>query len=119
MHAFYNIQIGTRQRRFLIELFRVLFAHQGRASFTNLARYSTLHEHTFRRHFARAFDWFSFNLVLVRLRAHPDEVIIGVFLRQLSAQEWHKDLRPRHVLLARGQGHSHRARSLALGRDRR
>lgn len=93
MHAFYNIQTGTRQRRFLTELFRVLFAHQGRATFTNLARYSTLHEHTFRRHFAHGFHWLFFNLVLVRLRTHPQETLIGVFFRQLPAQERHEDLR--------------------------
>ena len=79
MRATCNTAIGKRQRTFLVELFRVLFAHQGRATFTNLARFSTLHEHTFRCHFARAFDWLSFNLALVRLSAHPDETIIGVF----------------------------------------
>lgn len=79
MALIYNCTIGRRQRAFLLELFRVLFAHQGRATFTNLARYSTLHEQTFRRHFARCFDWLSFNLVLLRLRAHPGETLIGVF----------------------------------------
>ena len=64
MHTIYNISVGKRQRAFLSELFRVLLAHQGRATFTNLARYSKLHEHTFRRHFKRAFDRLAFNLVL-------------------------------------------------------
>lgn len=79
MALIYNCTIGKRQRAFLLELFRVLFAHQGRATFTNLARYSTPCEQTFRRHFARCFDWLSFNLVLLRLRAHPGETLIGVF----------------------------------------
>lgn len=79
MRTIYNIAVAKPQRRFFSELFRVLFAHQGRANFTNLARYSRLHEPTFRRQFARCFHWLFFNLVLVRLRTHPQETIIGVF----------------------------------------
>ncbi len=79
MKTIYNTSVGKRQRAFVSELFRVLLAHQGRATFTNLARYSKLHEHTFRRHFNRAFDWLAFNLVLLRLGTHPGETLIGVF----------------------------------------
>ena len=79
MNTIYKTDIGKPQRAFLQELFCVVFAMQGRVTFTNLARFSSLHEHTFRRHFERAFDWAAFNLVLLRLRAHPDEPIIGVF----------------------------------------
>lgn len=79
MKTICNTDLGKRQKDLLQELFRVVFARQGRATFTNMARYSTRHEQTFRRHFARAFDWVAFNLVIIRLRAHPDEVLIGVF----------------------------------------
>lgn len=79
MTTIYNTHITKRQRDFLVELFRTVFALRGRINFTNLARFSHLHEHTFRRHFGRAFDWLSFNLVVLRLRAHPDEPLIGVF----------------------------------------
>ena len=79
MHAIYNTKVAKRQRDFLTALFGVLFAHQGRANFTNLARYSRLHEQTFRRHFAHCFDWLVFNLALLGLRAHPDETVIGAF----------------------------------------
>lgn len=79
MAHIYKIRIGQRRRDFLAELFRVVFAMRGRVNFTNLARFSSLHEQTFRRHFAKAFDWMSFNLVLLRLRRHPDETLIGVF----------------------------------------
>jgi len=79
MKIIFNIDLGKRQRDLLQELFRVVFALQGRLTFTNMARFSTPHEQTFRRHFARAFDWVSFNLVILGLRAHPDEVLIGVF----------------------------------------
>lgn len=67
------------QRRVLKELFRVLLAFRGRATFANLARYSVYHEQTFRRHFKRFFDWVGFNLAILRLRAHPLEPLIGVF----------------------------------------
>ena len=50
---------------------------RGRVNFTNLAHFSRFHEQTFRRHFARAFDWMNFNLMLLRLRRHPDETMIG------------------------------------------
>lgn len=79
MKLTFNIDLGKRQRDLLQELFRVIFALQGRLTFTNMARFCSLHEQTFRRHFARAFDWVSFNLVIIGLRAHPDEVLIGVF----------------------------------------
>lgn len=79
MSGIYNVSIGKHRRDFLAELFRVVFAMRGRVNFTNMARFSSLHEQTFRRHFARAFDWVAFNLVLLRLRRHPDEQVIGVF----------------------------------------
>ena len=34
---------------------------------------------TFRRHFRKAFQWVWFNLIVLRLRRHPEEPIIGAF----------------------------------------
>lgn len=79
MTTTYNSGPGTWQRSFLGELFHVVIAMRGRVNFTNMARYSTLGEQTFRRHFQRAFAWVRFNLVIVRLRRHPKEPLIGVF----------------------------------------
>lgn len=77
--TFDNIaSISKWQRRFLTILFTAIFAMRGRVNFTNLARYSTLHEHTFRRHFEKHFDWPSFNLMLIEKGASQDECI-GVF----------------------------------------
>jgi hypothetical protein len=75
----YNCTIGAWQRSFLGELFQVVFARRGRVNFTNLARFSTFCEQTFRRHFRKTFQWVAFNLVLVRLSRHPKEPVIGVF----------------------------------------
>jgi len=57
--------VGKPQRKLMTELFRVILGHQGRATFENLSRYSHLTELTFRRWFARPFDWLGFNLVCV------------------------------------------------------
>ena len=47
--------MGKHQRTFLIELFSLLLARQGKATFENMARFSPLTELTFRRHFASFF----------------------------------------------------------------
>ena len=79
MADIYNCPVGFWQRQFLHELFRAVFALRSRAGFTNLARFSPFHEQTFRRHFKKAFRWGWFNLIVFRLRWHPEEPIIGVF----------------------------------------
>jgi len=79
MTDIYNCQVGTWQRRFLRELFKAVLSLRGRINFTNLARFSPLHEQTFRRHFKKAFQWVWFNLIVFRLRRHPEEPIIGAF----------------------------------------
>ena len=53
--------MGKHQRTFLIELFSLLLARQGKATFENMARFSPFTELTFRRHFAAFFDWLAFN----------------------------------------------------------
>lgn len=40
MATLFNNSVGKRQKNFLSELFRTVFARQGRANFTNLARFS-------------------------------------------------------------------------------
>ncbi len=75
----FNIKLSKSRQEFIIELFRVIFALRGRANFTNMARFSSLSEQTFRRHFARFFDWVSLNITIMRLSHHRDETMIGVF----------------------------------------
>ena len=79
MADIYNCQVGAWQRQFLRELFKVVLSLWGRVNFTNLSRFSPLHEQTFRRHFQKAFQWVWFNLTVFRLRRHPKEPTIGVF----------------------------------------
>ncbi len=72
-------QINKWQRHFLRLLFATLFALQGRVTFSNLARYSTASEQTFRRNFAKDLDWLSFNSALIELVVEPQQSLIGVF----------------------------------------
>ena len=57
--------MGKHQRTFLTELFSLLLARQGKATFENMARFSAFTELTFRRHFATFFDWLDFNKACV------------------------------------------------------
>ena len=71
--------IRKSRRGFLTVLFLTVFALRGRLTFTNMARFSPLHEHTFRRHFARPFDWVAFNQAVIDLAAIKQQPRIGVF----------------------------------------
>lgn len=55
------------QRDFLSELFDAIFSLYGKGNFTNLARFSTYNESTFRRNFAKHFNWLLFNYELIRM----------------------------------------------------
>lgn len=53
------------QKKFMVELFELIFGIQGRVNFCNLSRYTDLDESTFRRNFSLYFDWLSLNLALM------------------------------------------------------
>ena len=74
-----SCKLTKSRQRFIIELFRVVFAMRGRVNFTNMARFCSLSERTLRRHFAKFFDWVAFNMTIMRLSHHQDEPLIGVF----------------------------------------
>ena len=71
--------INKWQRDFLTLLFTTIFALQGRVNFTNLARYSTASEQTFRRNFAKDFDWLAFNGALIEQVVEAPQRCLGVF----------------------------------------
>lgn len=71
--------INKWQRDFLHLLFTTIFAIQGRVNFTNLARFSTISEQTYRRNFAKDLDWLSFNTALVEEVIEPHQRCLGVF----------------------------------------
>jgi len=58
-------EVGKCQRKFLTELFSLVFSIQGRLTFMNMSRFSRLHESTIRRHYCKFFDWMKFNVLLM------------------------------------------------------
>ena len=59
-------EVGKCQRKFLQEIFILIFSIQGRLTFINMSRYSHLNESTIRRHYTKFFDWMKFNLLLMQ-----------------------------------------------------
>jgi hypothetical protein len=57
--------ITKPQRNFLLNLFLSIFATHSKINFLNLARHSSLHEKTFRRHFRKDFDFARFNQLTI------------------------------------------------------
>jgi hypothetical protein len=79
--------LAQPQQKFLLTLFSTLliscpkgyrFAY-GRATFTNLGRYSNLSERTYRRQYQRSFNFMKFNQQLIEGAIEPEsEVILAV-----------------------------------------
>jgi hypothetical protein len=75
------------QKKFILSLFSTLlvscpkgyrFAY-GRATFTNLSRYSQINERTYRRQYQRSFNFIRFNQQLIEQAIEPEsEVILAV-----------------------------------------
>ena len=57
--------ITKPQRKFLVTLLMTMLVTRGRLNFLNLSRHSSLDEKTYRRHFQKAFDFVSFNLLSI------------------------------------------------------
>lgn len=67
------------QQKFLVTLFSTLVISCGRATFTNLSRYSHLSERTYRRQYQRSFNFIKFNQQLIEGAIKPEsEVILAV-----------------------------------------
>ncbi len=68
--------IGVWQRDFLLDLFDLWLCLHGRYNFTHLGRYEQRNESTYRENFAKPFDFFSFNFLLVQQHL-SDQLIIA------------------------------------------
>jgi hypothetical protein len=67
------------QEKFILTLFSTLLISYGRATFTNLSRYSHLSERTYRRQYQRSFNFMKFNQQLIEQAIKPEaEVILAV-----------------------------------------
>lgn len=71
--------IRKAQARFLATLFPTILAARGSVNFRNLARYSGFNEKTYRRGFARSFDFVDFNRRLIDATFCKHSERIGVF----------------------------------------
>lgn len=67
--------ISHVQRRFLIDFFSVLLTFGGRATWTNLSRYSQFSERTMRRQSVQDFDFASFNAHLSKTKGREIKII--------------------------------------------
>jgi hypothetical protein len=67
------------QQKFLLTLFSTLAISCGRATFSNLGRYSNISERTYRRQYQRSFNFMKFNQKLIEKAIEPEsEVILAV-----------------------------------------
>lgn len=68
-------KMPKRSRIFFSHLMRLLVSLRGRFNFVNLARYGIFNEATYRYHFAKAFDFMTFNQHLIAGHCSADRVI--------------------------------------------
>ena len=64
-------------RKFIIHIFELWLSMNCRHVFSNMGRWGSMAEQTYRGWFARSFDWFGFNYEVVK--EHCDKEIIAVF----------------------------------------
>ena len=71
--------VNKPQKIFIALLLSALVIFQGKATFRNLSRYSSMSEKRFSRWFGRSFDFFTFNgLMLSDLFSKPNELIAAL-----------------------------------------
>jgi hypothetical protein len=58
--------ISGPQQKFVLHLLLLWPSVRGRYNLLNLSRYSSYHEHSFRRHFGKEFAWGAFNAALIQ-----------------------------------------------------
>lgn len=63
--------------KFLSHLVFVLLSARGRKNFTNMARWSSYNELSFRRNYDKSFDWLGFNQQLIRHYCDKDEILLA------------------------------------------
>ena len=68
-------KVPKRRGIFFSHLMRLLLSLRGRFNFTNLARYGMFNEATYRSHFAKAFDYMTFNQHLIASHCSGDRII--------------------------------------------
>jgi len=70
--------ISQAQKKFMVILFSTILLVYGKVNFTNLSRYSSLNEKTYRRHFFKDFDFPEFNKSLINQALNHERTLIAV-----------------------------------------
>ena len=70
--------ISQSQKKFMVILFSTILLVYGKVNFTNLSRYSSLSEKTYRRHFFKNFDLSEFHQYFIKKALNPERTIIAV-----------------------------------------
>lgn len=71
------MSISLPQQKFIVHLFSLWLSIHGRFNYANLSRYSHFQERTFRRWFAKGFDWLEFNQRLLAIMIPPSHQLIA------------------------------------------
>ena len=70
--------ISQAQKKFMVILFHTILLAYGKVNFTNLGRYSSLSEKTYRRHFFKDFNFSEFHQYFLRIALNHERTIIAV-----------------------------------------
>jgi hypothetical protein len=70
--------VSQPQKKFLVSLFSTILLIYGKVNFTNLSRYSSLSEKTYRRHFLKHFNFPQFNQYFLKRALNSEQIIIAV-----------------------------------------
>jgi hypothetical protein len=70
--------VSQAQKKFMVILFSTMLLVYGKVNFTNLGRYSSLSEKTYRRHFLKGFDFPRFPQYFVKEALKDERTIIAV-----------------------------------------
>jgi hypothetical protein len=70
--------ISQAQKKFMVILFHTILLAYGKVNFTNLGRYSSLSEKTYRRHFFKDFNFSEFHQYFLRKALNHERTIIAV-----------------------------------------
>jgi len=70
--------VSQAQKKFMVIVFSTILLVYGKVNFTNLSRYSSLSEKTYRRHFFKHFNFSAFNKIFINQALDRERTLIAV-----------------------------------------
>lgn len=83
--------ISQSQKKILVILFSTILLVYGKVNFTNLSRYSSLSEKTYRRHFLKKFNFSEFHQCFIKKALNSEQTIIAAIDCSFIKKKWQKD----------------------------